>query len=745
VEATVTSARRRALAVPVGALLAGAIILYWPFLQGMILAGRDAASFFIPNAVFLRDCLRDGHLPLWIPYPRLGQPFLAALQTMVLNPVHLLSLLLVGPYHALTLQMILHTLIAAAGTFWAARRLGASLRGAGLAGAAFPLSPLFAGLGTQANVVGAMAWSGWIVGSAVSFARRPSTATAAPLAFFVALSFTAGSPETLLWQLLLALLASFMAGGIRGAAALPLPLAWGAGLAGALLLPALEYARLSAMVEDWERLRWSASPIQLLSFGWPFADMPRDEYWGADQSFIPTLFVGSLIVLLAILATVARRRLRVLAAGGGFLGMLGLGAHFLPSALLLSLPPLSLFRYPAKYLTGFAFCLALLAAFGLDRAVAAARRSPSRSGRAGAALLAAIALASLALLFPGPSWMRWGVWFGLPGLALAVGLASGLYLGFPRVAARRGLLAASLTLVVVAELLVFPFLWNWREFWTPAAGIERPSKMAPLLASGNPLERINLPLYYLQPKALSDSRDLLLPNSFFADRLFSPDGYGLPEPDLARRLLVTPSRPLFDLLGVAWYVRPKSGQWSASPGAPPPIDPDLRPVPTDVDLPALYRSVTAYPRSFMVHRAVVADDRAALAAVHDPSEPTRETVYLSAGSPLDVAVAEPSLTRIVRYEPNLVEVEILAAGEGFCVLTDMAYPGWRADLDGAPAPIIRADFAMRAVAVPQGHHRLLFRYRPASVLLGTALSLLSLAPLGWLGWRRLVRRAGRGG
>jgi hypothetical protein len=703
----------------------------------MILAGRDAVSFFIPNAVFLRDCLRDGHLPLWIPYPRLGQPFLAALQTMVLYPVHLLSLLLAGPYRGFTLQTILHALIAAAGTFWAARRLGASLRGAGLAGAAFPLSPLFATLSPQANLIGAMAWSGWIVGSAVSFARRPSTATAAPLAFFVALSFTAGSPETLLWQLLLALLASFMAGGIRGAAALPLPLAWGAGLAGALLLPALEYLPRAVQIAESSRMQWSASPIQLAALGLPYADMPRGEYWGADQHFIPILFCGSLVVLLAACGALLRRRSLPIAGGGCLFALLALGTHSAPSALLLSLPPLSLFRYPAKYLTGVAFCLVILAAFGLDRAVALARRSPASPLRGALALLAALAIPIVTtFLLPLPRGIREGVWAGLPWLVLVVGLAVALSFGIPRRPGRWGILASCLTLVALAELLIFPLFWDWREFWKPLAAIDRPSLLATYLVEGEPTGRISIPLYNMELKETTLSRDLLLPNRFIEERLFALDGYGVPIPALSERLLSGRTRPVSDLLGVSWYIRQKAKTLEI-PLLP---YPDLAFIPTAEALPALFRSSTPFPRAFVVHRALVTDDATALTGVRDLDQASRRTVWLADGEPVDLTPEEPSLSRILRYEPNLVEVEILASARGYLVLADMFYPGWRAEVDGRPAPLHRADVALRAVPVAAGHHVVRFLYRPWTATAGVFLSVISLLPLGILALRRWRRR-----
>jgi uncharacterized membrane protein YfhO len=50
-----------------------------------------------------------------------------------------------------------------------------------------------------------------------------------------------------------------------------------------------------------------------------------------------------------------------------------------------------------------------------------------------------------------------------------------------------------------------------------------------------------------------------------------------------------------------------------------------------------------------------------------------------------------------------------------------------ATVDGAPAQILRADYALRAVRVPQGTHRIEFRYRPRWLGVGLFMSLT-----GWV-------------
>src|SRR5262249_59104650 len=62
---------------------------------------------------------------------------------------------------------------------------------------------------------------------------------------------------------------------------------------------------------------------------------------------------------------------------------------------------------------------------------------------------------------------------------------------------------------------------------------------------------------------------------------------------------------------------------------------------------------------------------------------------------------------------------------GYVVLLDAYDAGWRARVDKAPAPVLRANVAFRAVPVAAGTHRVELDYRPAAVGAGLGLSAAS--------------------
>ena len=69
-------------------------------------------------------------------------------------------------------------------------------------------------------------------------------------------------------------------------------------------------------------------------------------------------------------------------------------------------------------------------------------------------------------------------------------------------------------------------------------------------------------------------------------------------------------------------------------------------------------------------------------------------------------------------------------GRSLLVVSDSYYPGWRAAVDGRPAPLLRTNVLLRGVPVPAGRHQVRLWFDPLSVRLGFALSALALVANG---------------
>jgi uncharacterized membrane protein YfhO len=97
----------------------------------------------------------------------------------------------------------------------------------------------------------------------------------------------------------------------------------------------------------------------------------------------------------------------------------------------------------------------------------------------------------------------------------------------------------------------------------------------------------------------------------------------------------------------------------------------------------------------------------------------------------------------VEDRPERVVAEITTNSSGLLVLTDLFYPGWIAEEEGRRLEILRADGFFRAVALPAGTHRVTFRYRPLSVLVGAGISAVALLTMLLLAWQGEPIRVGR--
>jgi hypothetical protein len=139
----------------------------------------------------------------------------------------------------------------------------------------------------------------------------------------------------------------------------------------------------------------------------------------------------------------------------------------------------------------------------------------------------------------------------------------------------------------------------------------------------------------------------------------------------------------------------------------------------------IYRNLAVLSRAFVVHRArVITDDELALAALRDPAFNPAGEVILAEGNEVTFD-GEYSVAQIVTYEPERIEIQVSLDSPGYLVLTDAYYPGWTAEADGEPTPLLRADLYFRGVALDAGDHRVTFRFQPVPVRWGLATSLIA--------------------
>jgi hypothetical protein len=87
--------------------------------------------------------------------------------------------------------------------------------------------------------------------------------------------------------------------------------------------------------------------------------------------------------------------------------------------------------------------------------------------------------------------------------------------------------------------------------------------------------------------------------------------------------------------------------------------------------------------------------------------------------------ALPAHANVKSEDSEGLTIETDAPADGFLLLADTYYPGWRAEVDGTPAPIYRANVYVRAVPLPKGRHEVRFTYDPPGVRLGVRTTLVA--------------------
>ncbi len=707
----------------------------------------DPILVFEPYRIYAAAAIRAGRIPLWSSLNYCGSPFLAANQSAIFSPFHLIDYIWPGPA-AIAWGQIAKTLVAGLGAFFYFRRaVGVGPRAAVVGGWCYPLGG-FLVLWSGHPMSAVASWLPWLMWAADRAARRRSGRAVAGLALVTAAVLVSGHAATAAHVLI--------AGALQGAfsvadaareqsPARPRPgviaLAAGFGL-GVLLsapqtLPTLEYMHTSRRIQnraagqvDTPPVGWSALPQVLLPY-FEGATSRGAVYLGPGnrQESAASAYAGLLLCLVAapFAPQGGRRRWLLLALGLVVLGL----------AQVLGLPVLSsvLDAWPMRALRNNR--LTLLAGLGLLTfgvvGLDALGSSLKPSGRVIA--LASVLPAGLGLL----SWYRTLVpplalrpalaamnpaaalpvreWFAGAGywnVALCI-VALGLLLILRKNAGRPALVwtlgVLSLAEVVLTSARVFPM--SDPSLYYPRLPVLSELARAP---AGRICGVLCLPPNLNQTHGLADVRgfDAADPDRMveLLERVALPGGPT--SPDYARTMFLVPAvpSPITDMLGLRYFVYR---------GSPPQ---GVLPFLTGLDYFVL-ENPNALPRAWVPRRVEIASEPAdRLRRLLDPAFEPREVAYAESGPPLVGPVRGKVLS--VRDEPERVELAVEMQTEGMVVLSDSWNSGWNAYVGGELRPVRRVNHALRGVVVPAGSWRVEFRYEPASFRLGALLFLLAL-------------------
>jgi len=747
------------VAIVIGlALLPG--LFFWRLLtpnpaDHLHVAAGDFTGQYYPLRAYAADQLLAGRLPLWNPFLYGGQPALADIQSGVLYPPQLAQLALLHflgtgfPIDALEIQAILHFSWAAVGAYLLGRRLvgqqgtgKSSPRAGRFAGVVVSLVFTYSGYLTgfpvqQVTILEVSAWLPWVLlcidrlAAAAPGGWRQWSRPALVTGLALGLALLPGHPQTALYVVYMA--AGFYAWRALTARERETGLRW-RGAAGALLL-ALAFALALTAAQWLPTVEFTAaSPradmnYQAASFGLPVHELVAliyPGYLGGSPEYVgilPLLLIG-----LAWALGRPRRQVIFWSVAGLLALVLGLGGNtFLYSLAYLLAPGFGAVRHQERSFLIYALSAAILSGYGaqaivspLDRLRAGALRRFER----GARLAGGVGLAATALFVYGWAAGDQRDLFGgvlrhhIFGLLLLAGSLTLLALRPTRGLRRNWGMA------LVAGWIAFNlFSVNWRF------NLESPGA-APVFADTPLVETLRARLAGLtQPARIASAG--LLPGGAGAAAVYGfEDTTGNTPLHLAAVEAFEAAVPewrRWQLLNVHYVLGDHDldgpGLTRLYPSEVAPDDKSVR----------LYAMNDPFPRAWVVQAVeVIPDQAAALARLGEDAFDLRRAAVVAEPPGLTLpGPADGSTAQVTARSPDDLTVEVDAVANGVLVLSEISFPGWRASLDGAPVPLLRADGVLRGVAVPAGHHTVRLWYAPASLWLGLVVS--AAAAVGGLG------------
>jgi len=753
-------------------------VLFAPALTGGVFFQRDIHAYWQPQVETLVRVMAEGAAPLWDPYEGFGLPLLADPSHQVLYPPTWLNFLLLPPtvYKVLVLG---HAWAAAIGTFLLARASGVSRTSAMVSAAAWVASgPFLSAVSVHHHFMGA-AWIPWILFGLERLLQAPSRGRAIVLASLAAGQVFAGSGDMAVLTAAAAALRLLLEVWRRRADAASLrPLAGllatavvlALGLSAAQWVPTLDVFRGTTRqsMPPGTNLFWSVHPWGLVELVLPraFADLPlsnavRAILFESREPFLSSLYLGVVpaVVLGACgLPRSDRRTLYLTALGLLMLASLGKHAPLVP--LLARLPVVSMFRYPVKAMILVSLFWSLLLGLALEQAGQPWTPARQRRARVVAAAVTIVAMGAVALarflvthaealgtpLAAPPGWRT----AAYEPLAAKLELAAGLCVMTALLAVWRSLaershpaLPALLGLLAAVDLAVAGRPVNPvapRELLTHVPPVVKAIAAEPgehrVFSASPSLKTLNEGLVrgpagwrpeWSYALGLQESLQAPIGSRWGFRGSYDPDFTGM-APVAAAQLSSVMEHDRSNVVGLRLLQMAGVTDVVALDRR---IPPALEPV-------AVFASVFSEPirllrvptpaapvmlRGRARHVAPgAAVDLIAAGAV----DPSAELLVEDEGAD-EVAPGFAGAVRVLASRADALTAETDANQPGWLTVTGAFAPGWRARIDGTPAPVVRANGVFRAVRVPAGRHLVDVRYRPPAVVAGAGLSLASAA------------------
>jgi len=692
----------------------------------------DIATQFYPWHATLNAKLRNFEIPLWNHHVLMGTPFEAQPATGVFFPLNWAFAIVSAP-SAWAWLFIIRTVIIGISMTLYLRRLGISVAGATVSGLTFAFCGWVTAFQGRPQLDTAM----WLplMFLAVDYVREgPSRRSIALAAVAFALPVLGGHPEIAAQVILAgtcyALYRAFRVSprraryiGAFGAAA-----ALSVMLASVQIVPTFEWLGYipRSLSHHWGAL----APGQIVGF--LSSDISRHP--NGDGVLVPeaAAYAGAFALAVLPFALFWRKRGDVVFFAALAAACIEIVYGWPPAYWISQHLPVLAGLPNWRFLVVAEFCIAVLAGIAVSALQDRCNVDPTCRA-ATAAILAFAALIGcgtflLRLLEGHAIRYQWTV------PAIAAGLVMAGLAATRRIGAR--LFTTYAVAAVLADMLTFSF--GYMPFVRPADIFPANAVFDFLRAHAGSTRRVG-------------AVDVAYGNNFeMPYGLAAAGGYDFPTRRVARFLstfsrdpfvisfhserLVHAPKGALDLTGTRYYV---ATQWNTS-AARLGEHPDRFHRVLTAGMQQIFENPDAMPLAFLVPAAgieVLPNQETEWTEVVSENFDPRRTVTIPSGivryegARSGAAFAE---VERIAVTTNAVEVSASAKEDGLVVLDETYYPGWTARVDGASAPVIRADYAFMAVPVARGTHVVRFEFLPATFLIGATASAIASVVLIYL-------------
>lgn len=794
------------------------IVLY----NGIIFGGyalyfRDIYSNYYPILEFISDSLQQGDIPFWNPFLYLGTPQLAGLEPPLFYPLTWLFFLGMPFRLALTLNLILHHLLAATGIYLFGQELKWNQWTRIFAACFYSFSGVMISMNNMHPLQNSAAWIPLVWWATHKLFMQPAKRSILILAGCYALQILTGHLEIIYFESPLLLAYGFLLyqknryTNLKIWLKLALALALGIALSAIQLAPAIAFLPYSIRNQGLSQemiQAWSHHPLLSLLFllpdygGQSFQNYSLNMLFGEalyqyDPFFI-NIYAGVLVWVLLFTGLIIWRSLkhRRLFAFFTLMGLICLffafGKYTPLHAYFLKLPGSQFFRYPSKFLIFVSFALTLSVSIVLQECF---EKVQLRKWLIALALSSAsLALFTYLFINQGadnwqpqfthyihelrptvdlsliPDWLKRLTECILQQLLIFFCLnllIAGLLLLLKWRPSSSNLIFSLLFLVLSLDLLSSGINALWM---TKADLFEKPAEIAQFLnkiaLDKHPQERIfiqsNIPIPPSFAPELMEQQQFrrnwftrnLLGNYSLKYQFRSVSGAWPARSESSEILAQLYANSVENQQDV--YLKSYLSMNSARYLLTSSLDKHIKSYQSNKTGYQLLQSYDAtgillwenkdwLPRArFQDQALLLKDSEAAVSAMIHPQETgfnyqkhvllldNEELKQARRQIPTQIAPQKHFTQPVFELERNNeLKISFETNTSGYFVLADQNLPGWSATDNGAPSPILTANYNQRAIRVGPGKHLIHFKYDPPGFKAGLVIS--TFAALIWLG------------